>query len=151
MWKVGSWASVVWFPGTAGSLAAGSVSQFSIPAKERVADFFFHQKVLVIEYCSLILCLYRHFVSLKAVYFFVLNISQAHCCLLKQRPGVQLSICHAVLTESKFVLTVIPPFWSKKNIMGEKDFLDSLNIPCVAMFWQSSVCKRHDSRRDPPA
>lgn len=54
-----------------------------------------------------ILCLYRHFVSLKAIYFFVLNISQAHCCLLKQSPGVQLSTCHAVLIESKFVLSLL--------------------------------------------
>lgn len=107
MWKVGTWASVVRFPGTAGSLAAASVSQLSIPAKERVADFFFHQKVLEIEQRSSILCLHRHFVSLKAIYFFVLNISQAHCCLLKQRPRVQLSTCHAVLIESKFVLSLL--------------------------------------------
>lgn len=90
--------------------------------------------------------------SLKAIYVFVLNISQAHCCLFKQRPGVQLSTCHAVLIESKFVLPLLFLLSSaQKNIMGEKHFLDSLNIPCVTALWQSSVCKRHDSRRDPPA
>lgn len=120
------------FPGTAGSLAAGSVSQFSIPAKERLADSFFHQKVLVIEYCSPILCLHRHFVSLKAIYFFVLNISQAHCCLLKQRPGVQLSTCHAVLIESKFVLPLLFLFVVHKKYHGRE---------ALSGFLEYSLCR----------
>lgn len=47
--EVDTWMSAAHFPGIAGSLTAGPASQFFAPAKGRAADFFFPEKVLVIQ------------------------------------------------------------------------------------------------------
>lgn len=149
MWKVGTWASVVWFPGAAGSLAAGSVSQFSIPTKERfispskgVGNRVMFPHPLFIQ----TLCVFKGYLCFCFEHFTgTLLFIQA-----KAWSTTEYLSCCTDWIQVCFA-SVIPPFWCIKNIMGEKHFLDSLNIPCVTALWQSSVCKRHDSRRDSPA